>query len=87
MPHSETTRESARHLEQACHHLASLARALRTAPNEESKHLTAQAIQRALKDVMSAGAAIHPLESMGAVKRNASSEPSANATESLPVSG
>lgn len=57
MTHTETTRESARHLEQSCHCLAALAKAMSNATAEECKRLITEAIRHALGDVsISAGA-------------------------------
>ncbi len=56
MTPTETTRESARHLERASRCLASLARAMHEATDEECKRRIAEVIRHALADVSSAGA-------------------------------
>jgi hypothetical protein len=56
MTHTETTRESARRLEQASRCLATLARAMHEATDEECKRRIAEVIRHALADVSSAGA-------------------------------
>jgi hypothetical protein len=64
MTHTETIniKEPARHLEQACDHLSALALALRTSTSVGSTVLTIKAIQHALNDVASAGAAFRDIE-------------------------
>jgi hypothetical protein len=56
MTHAETTRESARHLEQASRCLAALANAMSEATDAEGKRRIADAICHALSDVARAGA-------------------------------
>jgi hypothetical protein len=62
MTHTENMNESARHLEQACRCLASLANAISEATDEECKKQIAGAIQHALNDVASAGAVFRDIE-------------------------
>ncbi|WP_158641830.1 hypothetical protein [Candidatus Glomeribacter gigasporarum] len=56
MTHTETTRESAQRLEQASRYLASLARAMREATDEECRKQIADVICHALSNVTRAGA-------------------------------
>lgn len=74
MTHTETTRESARHLEQACRCLASLTNAMSEATDEECKQRIANAIQHVLADVASAGAVFRNAQTKTTQTADATSE-------------
>src|SRR5260364_271385 len=64
MTHTETTRESACHLEQASRCLASLANAMSEATDEEGKRRITDAICHALSNVARATALVKPVSTL-----------------------